>query len=202
MRPERAVLDVSELPTVVFGHRNHMWWGIVAFMAIEGTTLAVCAASYLYLRRNFSAWPPPTTPLPDVLVPSLGALVMIASLAPAAWAVRAAHRFDLAALRRALVAMSLFGVALLAIRVFELRALNTHFDSNAYGSAAWLVVATHATLLLLDVADSMAFAAILFTDRVEKKHFTDAVDNSHYWYFMVLSWLPLYVLVYLSPRWV
>lgn len=202
MKSERAVLDVSGLPTVVFGHRDHMWWGIVAFMLIEGMTLAVCAASYLYVRRNFSAWPPPTTPLPDVVVPTIGALLMVASLAPAAWAARAARRLDLPALRRALVVMCLFGVALLAIRVFEFGALNTHYDSNAYGSTAWLVVAVHATLLLLDVADSLAFAAILFTDRVQKKHFPDAVDNSHYWYFMVLSWLPLYVLVYLSPRWV
>lgn len=202
MKPERAAIDVSELPTVVFASRNHMWWGIAAFMLIEGTTLAIAAAAYLYVRRNFGEWPPSTTPLPDPFIPTIGALVMLASIAPAHWAVRAARRFDLPALRRALVAMSGVGIALLALRAFEFGALRTHFDSNAYGSTAWAIVALHATLLLIDVADSIAFAAILHTDRVEKKHFTDAVDNSHYWYFMVLSWLPLYVLVYLSPRWV
>ena len=54
--PVRA-LDVSTLPTTVFGHRSHMWWGTLGFMLIEGTTLLVCVASYFYLRLNFTTWP-------------------------------------------------------------------------------------------------------------------------------------------------
>jgi hypothetical protein len=47
MRPVRAVLDVSRLPTVVFGHRASTWWGTIGFMLIEGTTLSLVAASDL-----------------------------------------------------------------------------------------------------------------------------------------------------------
>ena len=32
-----TLVDVSRLPTTVFGHRSHMWWGTLGFMLIEGT---------------------------------------------------------------------------------------------------------------------------------------------------------------------
>jgi hypothetical protein len=31
------------------------------------------------------------------------------------------------------------------------------------------------------------------------KAMSDVSDNSFYWYFMVLSWLPLYLIVYVGP---
>jgi cytochrome c oxidase subunit I+III len=43
-------------------------------------------------------------------------------------------------------------------------------------------------------------AAIMFSDRVEEKHFADAEDISFYWYFLVGVWIPLYALVFLGPR--
>ncbi|HEU4563842.1 MAG TPA: hypothetical protein VFS05_04295 [Gemmatimonadaceae bacterium] len=200
-RVERAVLDVSHLPTVVFGHRSTMWWGIVCFMLIEGTTLALCAASYIYVRRNFNAWPPERTPLPDLTVASVNMLVMLASVLPAYLCARAAKRLDLAGVKRWLVVMALFGIVILVLRWFEMRALHTRWDANAYGSVADLVIFVHATLLLVDVADTIVFTVIAFSDRFEKKHFPDATDNSFYWYFMVLSWLPLYLLLFWGPRW-
>jgi heme/copper-type cytochrome/quinol oxidase subunit 3 len=201
MRSERAVVDVSGFPTVVFGHRASMWWGICGFIVIEGTTLALCAASYLYLRRNFDAWPPPRTPNPALLVPTLNLALMLLSVVPARMAANATRRLDLRALRRWLIGLSAFGVLIVTLRAFEFTALRTTWNADAYGSAAWVVVGFHATLLLMDVADTLAFTVLVWGDRMEKKHFADAEDNSLYWYFMVASWVPLYVLVFLSPRW-
>jgi cytochrome c oxidase subunit I+III len=36
---------------------------------------------------------------------------------------------------------------------------------------------------------------------VEDKHFSDVADMGFYWFFMVLVWLPLFVLCFLVPRW-
>ena len=36
--------NVSELPETAFGPAGLMWWGVVGFMLIEGTTLFVCIA--------------------------------------------------------------------------------------------------------------------------------------------------------------
>jgi len=54
---ERVTVDVTELPTVVFGHRGLLWWGTLGFAVIESITMLLAVATYFYLRRNVS-FPP------------------------------------------------------------------------------------------------------------------------------------------------
>src|SRR5688500_4809636 len=99
MRAQRALIDVSPLPTMVFGSRGTTWWGVVSFMAIEATTLAVCAASYFYLRKNFQAWPPEGTALPSLLLPTISLIALLASNVLAVAMDRAAKKEDFARTR-------------------------------------------------------------------------------------------------------
>jgi len=40
----------------------------------------------------------------------------------------------------------------------------------------------------------------MFTRHGRGKRFSDVEDNAFYWYFVVLSWLPLYLVLYWVPR--
>ena len=197
--PVRA-LDVSQLPTTVFDHRSHMWWGTLGFMMIEGTTLLVCVASYFYLRLNFTSWPPEHTLLPSLFWPTVHVVVLLASLLPIALADRAARRLDLPGLRRWFVVASLFAASFLFLRWQDFLALNVRWDTNAYGSIAWMTAGFHATILILQVIETLVFTVFLFSNDFEEKHFSDAVDSCFYWFFFVGSWIPLYLTLYLSPR--
>jgi cytochrome c oxidase subunit 3 len=200
MRRLRPAGSVAELPTVTFGHRSLMWWGTLGFMTIEGWTTALLVACYFYLRQNFAAWPPLRTPVPSLLIPSINLAMMLISIIPAWLVERAGKRLDPLPMRRWLVVSSVFGVAILVLRWYELWALNVRWDTNAYGTAAWTLVGFHATLLLLDVADTIGLTAFLFIKRMPAKTFSDAADNSFYWYFTVGLWIPLYLIVYVGPR--
>lgn len=200
MKRIRVAADVSELPTVVFGSRGTLWWGTIAFMAIEATTIAVCAASYLYVRKNFPDWPPPPTQLPSLITPTAGVIVMILSIVAMSRVEAAARRLDAAAVRRGLLIMCGFGVVLVVLRWFDFTSLNTHWDTDAYGSTAWATVAFHSTLLLLEVIETAVFTVLVFFGPFEEKHLSDAEDNAVYWYFMCLIWIPVYFLLYISPR--
>jgi cytochrome c oxidase subunit I+III len=35
---------------------------------------------------------------------------------------------------------------------------------------------------------------------MEGKRFVDVSENAVYWYFVVLSWLPIYAVIYGAPR--
>lgn len=202
MRAIRPVMDVSQLPTVVFGHRNATWWGTIGFMLIEGTTLALVAASYLYVRKNFQAWPPERTPVPDLLIPTIQMAVMLLSMIPAYLAKRSAHALNRSSTALWLWVSTAFGVAILVLRWFEFDALNTRWDSHAYGSVAWSVLGFHGMLLVLDIFDTLGLAYLMSTGRASAKHYPAATDNADYWLFIMLAWVPLYVLVFLSPRWI
>jgi heme/copper-type cytochrome/quinol oxidase subunit 3 len=199
----RPVLDVSELPRVVFGQRDLMWWGTLGFMLIEGFTLFLCAGVYVYLQQNFSTWPPAGTPLPSLGVPTIQLVVMLVSLLPAWWTSKAAERFDLGKVRIGLTIATLFGLAIVGLRFWEtLVSLNVKWDTNAYGSAQWLILCAHGTLLLVELVEVGGMAAIFWIAPVEEKHFSDVADLVFYWFFMVLSWVPLYLLCFLVPRWI
>jgi cytochrome c oxidase subunit 3 len=200
MRPLRQIGDVAELPSVTFGHRSLMWWGTLGFMVIEGWTLALVTAGYFYLRQNFNTWPPLRTPVPDLLIPTIGLALMLISLVPAYLASRAAYRLDTGGVRLWLTVSSVIALIIPVVRWYELWALNIRWDTNAYGTAAWTVVGLHASLLLLDVADTVGLTLFYWFKRMPSKAFSDTVDNSFYWYFMVLSWVPLYLIVYVGPR--
>jgi heme/copper-type cytochrome/quinol oxidase subunit 3 len=193
-------VDVSGLPTTTFSHRSLAWWGTVGFMAIEATTLFIGVVAYFYLRRNFQTWPPEHTVRPSLFWPSVQIALLLASLVPTVLADRAAYRIDLVRLRQWFVVMLAFEVASVAVRWQEFLSLNVRWDSNAYGSAAWTIVGLHTTLLLGDLFETAVMTVILFSSRRLDRHFSDATDVTFYWYFLVAISIAIYVIVYLSPR--
>jgi cytochrome c oxidase subunit 3 len=196
---ERRVLDVSALPTVVFSHRSLMWWGTLGLMAIEGTVFALTVMTYFYLRSHADNWPLMTLP-PDLLWGTVNTGVMLVSLVPNHFAKQAAERFDLAGVRLWLWVGIAIGVLFLGLRVLEFASLNVRWDTNAYGSVVWMLMGLHTTHLVTDVFDSIVLGVLFFTGPLEGKRYTDVSENAFYWYFVVFSWLPLYLVVYWGAR--
>jgi cytochrome c oxidase subunit III len=200
MRPLRAESDVAALPTVTFGHRSLMWWGTLGFMVIEGWTLALLVVSYFYLRQNYETWPPLRTPHPSLLIPTINLLIMLVSLVPSYLAAAAAKKLDEAAVKRWLVIASIIALPIVVLRWWELWALNVRWDTNAYGTAAWVIVGFHTSLLLLDAADTWGLTLFYFLKQMPLKTFSDTTDNTFYWYFTIGIWIPTYLIIYVGPR--
>jgi heme/copper-type cytochrome/quinol oxidase subunit 3 len=200
MRPLRRTADVSSLPTVTFGSRSLMWWGTLGFMTIEGWTVALLVGAYLYLRQNYQTWPPLRTPYPSLLLPTINLTLLLVSLIPSAITARAAKRLDEPAVKRWLIVMCVMAVVPLVIRWWELWALNTRWDTTAYGSAAWTIVGFHTSLLLLDTLDTLGLTLFYYLKPMPPKSFSDTADNSFYWNFTVGIWIPIYLIVYVGPR--
>ena len=200
MRRERIVADVSRLPTVVYGGRNLVSWGTTGFMVIEGFSLALCAITYVYLRKNTVVWPPHGTQLPQLLVPTINMALMVLSLPLALWTKHRAERMDTSGTRIGLVLSSIVAVVVFGLRLGEFASLHTQWNSSAYGSIAWTILGLQGTLILVDMYDTIGITAIMFL-RPESKWYPEVADNALYWIFTVVSWIPLYFLVYFGPRW-
>jgi cytochrome c oxidase subunit III len=195
----RPVQDLSGLPDYAFGPRMTMWWGTLGFCALEGTGFALAAGTYLYLVWLNPQWPLADVP-PDLLWSSLLTAVLVASAWPNHLAGAAAKEEDLPRVRLLLVAMSVIGVVILAIRAFEFGTLHVRWDQNAYGSIVWALLGLHTAHILTDVIDTFVLTALMFTRHAHGKRFSDMEDNAFYWNFVILSWLPIYILIYWVPR--
>jgi cytochrome c oxidase subunit 3 len=194
-----AVLDVASLPSHGFSHRSPMWWGTFGMMAIEGTVFALTIMCYFYLRSHSQTWPMGVKP-PELLWGSLFTLIVIVSAIPNELAKKAGERYDIHGVRLWLGVGLLFGVALLAVRVFEFAALNVRWDSNAYGSVVWVLMGFHTAHLLTDWLDSVVLEALFFAGPLTGRRFVDVSENSMYWYFVVLTWIPIYLVIYWGAR--
>jgi heme/copper-type cytochrome/quinol oxidase subunit 3 len=197
--PARAQ-DLAAVPSVTFGPRSLMWWGTLGFMVIEGWTTALLVGSYLYLRQNYDAWPPLRTPYPSLVIPTINLILLLASVIPERLVERAAARLDAPAVKRWLLIGTVGTVPILVLRWWEFWALNTRWDTNAYGSAAWTIVGFHTSLLLLDWLDSLGLTILFFKKTLPVKVFSDASDSAFYWYFTVALWVAIYLIVYVGPR--
>jgi len=192
-------LDARELPSFAFSHGSLMWWGTAGLMAIESTVFGLAIVMYFYLRVHVERWPP-STPPPDLLWGTLNTAILVASAWPNHLAKRAAERLDRRGVQVWLTVCLAFSVAFLAVRGFELSALNVRWDSDAYGSIVWLLMALHTTHLVTDTWDTTVLDVLFFTGPLEGKRYVDVSENALYWYFVILSWLPIYAVVYLAPR--
>lgn len=195
----RSVQDISALPDHAFGHRMTAWWGTLAFCAVEGTGFAMAVGAYLYLAFINPQWPL-SAPPPGLLWSGIFTLVLLASLWPNHMAGRAAGKQDLPRIRLTLVIMCLIGVVLLGIRYFEFLSLNVRWDQNGYGSIVWLLLGLHTLHILTDLGDSIVLTVLMFTRHAHGKRYSDVEDNAFYWNFVVITWLPIYALLYWVPR--
>jgi len=194
-----GALDVRNLPTFGFSHRSTMWWATAGLMLIEGSVFALAVAMYFYLRTVDPGWPL-NAPPPALLWGTLNTAVLLLSIVPNELAKRAAQRGSRESARLWLAVCLAFAFVFLVLRGLEFSALNVMWYANAYGSIVWLLLGLHTTHLITDTVDSGVLVWLLYTGPFEKKRLLDTSENAVYWYFVVLSWLPIYVVLYLVPR--
>ena len=199
----RAVIDAGILDDHSFSHHAPIWWGNLLMIVIEGTAFALLVVSYYYIRRNFDTWPPPRTLLPDLGVSSLNVLVQLVSVVPIWYAAKLAFAHaEPARIGRWLLVVVALGVVAIVLRGFEFAGLHTRYDSNAYGSITWMILSVHLAHLIAGSLETLLIALVLLIGPVEKKHYTDTTVMAAYWYFVVGSWVALWLVVFVSVRFI
>lgn len=197
MRP--ALLDVSRLPTYAFGPRSIMWWGTMGMIVIEATVFAIGIVAYFYLRGISRHWPP--GPPPELLYGTLNTAVILVSGLPNHLAAKAAEKEDLPKVRIWMLVCLALGVVFLVLRAFEFTALNTHWSNNAYGSIVFALLLLHTVHMATDFVDTAVLTTLMFTGPLSGRRFVDVNENADYWWFVIAAWIPIYLTIYIAPRW-
>ena len=193
--------DLSGLPTHAFSHRSLTWWGIIGFMVIEGAAFALAIAAYFFLMSHEQEWAPRPTLPPDLLAGTLFTIVLLLSEIPNTMIKKAAEAYDVEGVRKLLPWMVAIGILLFVIRGFEFNSLNVLWYDNAYGSIIWALLFLHTTHVGTDWVDTVVLWRLMRTPHGhEPRRLVDTDENALYWRFVWLTWLPIYALIYLVPR--
>ena len=193
--------DLGELPTHKFGTSSLTWWGIIGFMIIEGAFFGLTFAAYFFLMGHEQGWPPEGRQPPNLLWGTLFLIVILLSEIPNTMIKKAAHERDVPTIRMLMPVIILAGAVLLVIRGFEFNNLNCRWTDDAYSSIIWALLFLHATHLITDWGDTVVLTALAFTPvAYEGRKLVDVDENSMYWRYVWLLWIPVYLLIYWVPR--
>ena len=168
-------------------------------IAIEGMAFAFMTVIYFYLRSLAQTWPAAKA-APDLMWGTINLVLILLSAIPFIRSNRAGLDVDLRKVRIWMVVCSLVSLALCGLRWMEFTVLNVRWDESAYGSVVWTFMGLHTFNLVTDVGDTLVLTALMFKGPLEGKHFVDIAENSGYWNFVVLSWIPIYAVVYWAAR--
>lgn len=201
IREVRFTDDVAELPTHKFGPSSLTWWGIIGYMIVEGGFFALAFAAYFFLMGHEQGWPPEARKAPDLLAGTSFTIVILLSEVWNTRIKKAARERDVVTIRRLLPVMIGIGVVLLIIRGFEFNSLNVRWTDDAYGSIIWALLFLHTTHLATDWGDSIVLWALMMTPvGYEGRRLVDTDENSLYWRYVWLLWIPIYLMIYWIPR--
>lgn len=196
----RFVGDLAPLSTCGFGARSLTWWGVIAYMMIEGGGFALAGGTYFYLMSQETVWPPAS--LPPALLPGLlfTAIILLSEI-PNTILKKAAEAQQLDKVRFWIVLLDLIGLSLFVVRGFEFAHVNVRWSDNAYGSILWALLLLHTVHILTDWVESVVLTVLIFTRHGEEpRRFVDVSEDCLYWRFVWITWIPIFTLIYLVPR--
>ena len=200
MKLRRAV-EATALRDEGFRHHAPFWWGSRLVIVIEGGGLAILAFTYFYIWRSFDTWPPTGTKVPDLGISTINVVVLLVGILPMWHVAHLALRFERPRLLGLwLLVCVLFGFTAAILRVMEFKGVHTRWNSNAYGTIVWAILVVHFAHIVAATLETLVLGILMLRGPVQDLHFVDITVNAIYWYFVALSWVGLYLIAFLGPR--
>lgn len=197
----RFVFDAAGLTRSAGDDRHPLWWGFVGMIAIETTVFATLVVSFFYLRMGEPAWPPEPIPLPELALPTLNTLILVASSPVMHWADKKIRRDQERQLAIGLTVGVVLAVAFLALKAYEYTShVHYRWNDHAYGSIVWTIVGFHSAHVMALVLKTTVVATLAWRGYFTREWRLAITTNGMYWHFVVIIWIPLYVVLYWSPR--
>lgn len=195
-----ATIDFSDLPESPPDHRATLWWGIAGLVLVETVVFATLVTAYYYLKLQHVEWPPAGTKAPELLLPVVNLFVLLASSVPMHFADRGVKRDDQRMLRLGLVGSIVFALLFLAIKVVEYSDVAYRWDTHAYASIVWTITGFHSAHVVALILKTTVISTMAFRGRFHSGDRLPVTVNGVYWHFVVVVWLPLFFVLYITPR--
>jgi cytochrome c oxidase subunit III len=195
---QHARPHAMELPLNANDRSAPLWWGMILLILIEVVLFASLIVSYFYLRFYAPEWPLGGISQPDLLLPSISAVILFISSAPMYWADSNIKKGNVRNLKIGLALSFVLGAIFLVLKAIEYFGYDYNWATNAYGSITWTIAGFHSA----HVMSVLLKVAVVFT-AASQGYFSEERNlgvriNGLYWHFVVAIWVPLFFTLYLS----
>lgn len=183
--------------------RHPYWWGIMGLIVIESTVIAIFLASYFYLwivNSSTSRMSWPGVELPSVVYPS----VNIGLLLFCGWSMWYGgvliHKNKTKAFGWLAVGCCIVATLVLWFRWKQMLGLPFSYDENAYASFVWVLSGFHFMHVLAGILGTAVIGWLSFKGYYTEQRNLGVQIDTIYWYYIVASWIPVYFVIYITPR--
>jgi cytochrome c oxidase subunit III len=195
-----TVANVERLPAHVRGSRALGWWGVLLLVVIEIAVFSTLIVTYYYLFSDATVWPPDGISPPDLLLPSINFVLLMAISIPVVYADRAIGRDDQIGLKLAYVVTIIMGIIFLILKYIEYSGLDYQWDTNAYSSIVWTITGFHSVHVAIVVLKTATILALSLKGYFSARRMVAIQGNTLYWLFVIAVWIPLFATLYLFPN--
>lgn len=182
------------------GPQSVTWWGMIGLITIEIVVFSGFIAIYFYLRLFNPAWPPEEIGPPDLLLPTLNTLILIASSVAMFIADHGVKKDKQLQLKVGQIIALALAVTFLALKYVEYSGYDYSWSTHAYGSVVYTITGFHSAHIISVVLKGFVVLAMAFRGMFTPERHLAVQVNGLYWHFVVVIWLPLYATIYLSPH--
>lgn len=188
------------LPTLVSGTRSTGWWAILLLVLIEIMVFSSLIVSYLYLYSSAPQWPPSGIEPPKLLLPSVNAVILFATVPLIFMAQKAIERDDQGRFRLAMAVATTGLVVFLTLKYIEYSGLDYQWDTHAYGSIVWMITGFHSAHVITVILKASVIQVLAWKGFFSSRRHSAIDGNTLYWTFVAIIWVPLFSTIYLFPH--
>ena len=135
---------------------------------------------------------------PDLLLPTIGTALLLASNLPVYWADRRGLKGDMRSLQIGLLIGLVMAVVFVGLKIYEYGDSGYNWSTNAYTSVVFFIIGFHVSHVFALVLKTVVVLVASARGHFSPQRSVGLRTNGLYWHFVALVWLPLYFTLYLS----
>lgn len=197
-----AYIPQDRLPSVLSGPRAPVWWAMILLIAIETTVFFTFISSYFYLWMLSPEWPPAGVDPPDLLLPVINTGVLLTSSMVVLWATKGIRQGKQKRLKWGIGIGAALEAVFFGIKMMVSTGLPFGWSSHAYGSIFATIDRLHSAHVVVAILMAVIIEILAIRGHFDEERLLGVEVVNLYWQFVALIWLPVFLVLFLLPRWV
>lgn len=176
-----AEAKMITLPKHTLGPKNIIWWGMVGLITIETVVVSGLIGMYFYLKLHNPAWPPEGIDNPDLMLPIINTLILLASGVAMRIADNGGKNEQRGKLLGGQAAALALAAIFLALKWIEYSGYDYDWSTHAYGSVTYAITIFHAGHVVSVVLKGLVVFAMAARGMFTRERRLALEVNGLYW---------------------
>lgn len=185
-------------PVHLLSARAPGWWGTVFLIVNEAVLFASLIASYFYIRFNTLVWPPQGIEQPELVLPIIGTVLLIANSVFVSFAERGIQHGNQSRLRLGLALGFIASALFIGVQLLEYSRTPFSPQLNVYTALFFGITGLHGLHVLVGLVASAVVQVQAWLGYFTAERHLAVQNVGLYLQFVDVVWLVVFVSLYLS----